>query len=173
MRAADFKSAASADFAIRALPCSLFNLLLFMYLNQALVAASKAAQCGSARFHKGLCGPFGHSRKSHSTQFSTTYSVHSESVSQPPDTRKLQEHNSSPLDERTPCQFYRSSRALNRFSTTFKGAASALNGTFRVLARLGIQSARCVEQVETSKSTASATSCAEQKRSHTRMGMLG
>ena len=33
---ADFKSAASADFAIRALPCFLFNLLLSMDLSQFL-----------------------------------------------------------------------------------------------------------------------------------------
>src|SRR5947209_2299848 len=32
-----------------------------MYLNQFLVATSKDARCGSARFHEGLCGPFGHS----------------------------------------------------------------------------------------------------------------
>src|ERR1700678_4537342 len=57
----DFKSAASVSFAIRALPCFLFNLLLFMYLIQFLVAASQDARCGSARFHEGLCGPFGHS----------------------------------------------------------------------------------------------------------------
>src|ERR1035438_3833761 len=32
-----------------------------MYLDQFLVADSKDARCGSARFHQGLCGPFGHS----------------------------------------------------------------------------------------------------------------
>jgi hypothetical protein len=49
LRAADFKSAASADFAIRALPCFLFNLLLFMYLNQFLVATYKGR---SVRFRE-------------------------------------------------------------------------------------------------------------------------
>src|SRR5580698_8470929 len=31
-----------------------------MHLNQLLVVASKDSRCDSARFHKGLCGLFGH-----------------------------------------------------------------------------------------------------------------
>ena len=59
LRPADFKSAASANFAIRALPCFLFNLLLFMYLIQSPVGASRGARCGSAKFQGGSVGRLG------------------------------------------------------------------------------------------------------------------